>query len=88
MITQYFTFGHSHTHPDTGQSMEDFVIEIEAPTKDMARDAMVEIYGYKWAFQYDEMPASDPKGYYKFSILEIIIITPDGEIVVKHAKQL
>lgn len=42
----YFTFG-------VGQRLAYRVQPIEAESYDLAREAMFEMYGDKWAFQYD-----------------------------------
>ena len=46
-FTFYFTFGQDHP-------LRDFWIEIEALNGEIAREKMVEHFGAKWAFQYEE----------------------------------
>lgn len=48
--TWFFTFGHGHP-------LNKFYIGVIAPTWQEARAAMTEIFGTKWAFQYE---ANDP----------------------------
>lgn len=47
MPTFYFTFGQ-------GQKLKDNYVKIEAPDRRQARDAMVNAYGMRWAFDYSE----------------------------------
>lgn len=46
-MTQYFTFGY-------GTPYRNKYVKMEADTKALCRERMVELYGLKWAFQYDE----------------------------------
>lgn len=53
----YFTFGQAHVHSVGGRTYDkDCVVEIEAEDSDEARTRMVEVFGQKWAFQYDNLP--------------------------------
>jgi hypothetical protein len=48
-----FTFGRGHTHPDTGERLENFFVAIDAETREEARAKMVRSFGLKWAGCYD-----------------------------------
>lgn len=69
METHYFTFGQSHVHPETKESMKDYWIEIVADSVEKARRKMFEMFGNKWGFQYHESQfmryySQFPKGCY------------------------
>ena len=52
----YFTFGSVHTHTIDGVVFDhQCVCEIEAESHQAARDKMFEVFGRKWAFQYDTL---------------------------------
>lgn len=55
MKTSWFTFGWGHAHQLAGYGLvgKDHVMEI---TSENPRQTMVELFGIKWAFQYDEKP--------------------------------
>ena len=68
MKTYYFTFGQSHQHPETGELMKDYWVEIKNKTIDEARKIMFKCYGTKWSMQYDETDFDKsffPKGCYE-----------------------
>ncbi len=70
-IKYYFTFGQSHTHPETGELMKDYWVEISASDCDQAREIMFNNFGKKWSIQYDEtrfIPKYFKKGCY--SVIE------------------
>ena len=50
MVTEYFTFGSAHAHPNG-------YVKITATDWANARQEMIKRYGTKWAFQYDEEKA-------------------------------
>jgi hypothetical protein len=54
MDTHYFTFGRSHQHPETGELLCDYWVEIVASSSQKARDKMFELFGRKWGFHYHE----------------------------------
>lgn len=63
--TAWFTFGWGQTHDYGGRTLDrNTVVKITAPDP---RKRMIELFGNKWAMQYDEQP--DMK-YYK-EIVEI-----------------
>jgi hypothetical protein len=50
----YFTLGQAHTHSYNGITLDkDCVIEIEC---DEPRNKMMELFGAKWGFEYDNEP--------------------------------
>ena len=54
----FFTFVQKHP-------LRDYWIEIHAPDDELARFEMVDLFGRKWAFQYDDAdfkPEYYPKG--------------------------
>lgn len=54
-ITVYFSFGHGHTDPDTGQSLLNHYVTIIGPSHAACREAMfASKYGRAWAFDYIE----------------------------------
>jgi hypothetical protein len=67
MSKHYFTFGQDHAHAVNGFTFDkDVVAVIEAQDSSAARDRMFEVFGPKWAFQYDITPPdmSDfPRGF-------------------------
>jgi hypothetical protein len=70
MITSYFTFGYIHTHTYNGIKLDhDVLIKI---TAENPRQKMHELFGIKWAFQYDKMPdiAYFPKGIFNINTNE------------------
>ena len=65
MKKYYFTFGQTHVHSINGKTFDkDCVVEIEADGSDKARTKMFEVFGPKWAMQYDELPNMEfyPRG--------------------------
>ena len=67
MKTHYFTLGQSHVYRFNGQTLDhDCVIKI---TAENPRDVMVEHFGLKWAFEYDECPEMKyfPRGIYNLT---------------------
>lgn len=54
METFCFTFGQTHTHPETGIPLKDYWVEIAANSLEKARAHMFELFGAKWAFSYHE----------------------------------
>lgn len=68
MQTYYFTFGQQHVHPETGEKMRNYWVEIFAANSEEARITMFNIYGAKWSFQYtqdDFKPEYFPSGCYE-----------------------
>ncbi len=53
-MINYFTFGQHHVHPVTGEKLKDYWIEVHDKTPDEARKMVIEKYGVRWSFQYDE----------------------------------
>lgn len=54
METYYFTFGFQHKHPETGEALRDYWVEVTAPSHDKATDIMNTQFGEVWAHQYHE----------------------------------
>jgi len=54
MKTWYFTFGWGHKHPETGEDMKDYWLEISATTEAEARLIMISIFDLKWGTSYSE----------------------------------
>jgi len=54
MDTHYFTFGQKHVHPETGEQLKDYWIEVCAKSSKKARELMFKLFGNKWGFQYCE----------------------------------
>lgn len=53
MTTNYFTLGQGHTHSFAGRTLDkDDIIKI---TADDPRARMFELFGDKWAMQYDDL---------------------------------
>lgn len=50
-----FTFGYGHTHPETGEPLDDKAIRFEGDYRH-AREQMFSRFGIKWAFQYASAP--------------------------------
>lgn len=50
----YFTFGQSHVHPETGEKMKDYWVEIEAPEVSYAITIMNNTYTRRWSTWYTE----------------------------------
>ena len=64
----YFTFGQIHVHPQTGEEMKNYYIEIGAENEGDAREIMFSQYSDKWAFSYTENnfnPEYFPDGCYE-----------------------
>lgn len=62
MKKSYFTFGQSHVHEIDGFIFDkDIVVEIE---NDNPRAVMFNMFGRKWAMEYDEKPSMEyfPRG--------------------------
>lgn len=53
-MKSYFTFGQAHVHPKTKIALKDYWIEVEAPTRNRARELIHKIFGSKWSMQYSE----------------------------------
>ena len=49
----FFTFGHGHKHPQTGESMTQRFVMVENATFNESRKIMVDAFGDQWHFQYD-----------------------------------
>lgn len=57
MPMSYFTFGQDHAHRVNGFTYDcDVIVAIQADNPAKARDIMIEFFGRKWAFQYDNEP--------------------------------
>lgn len=60
--TSYFTFGYGHTHSCNGQTLDrNIVVRITAQDP---RKRMFELFGNKWAMEYDSLPKMEhyPRG--------------------------
>lgn len=65
MRTSYFTFGQTHVHSVNGKTFDkDCAVKI---TAEEPRDVMVEHFGVKWAFEYDQPPKPEyiPRGIFE-----------------------
>jgi len=63
-MTSYFTFGQTHVHSVNGKTFDkDCVVKITTAAPVEPRDKMVEFFGRKWAFEYDESTPPDMKHY-------------------------
>jgi hypothetical protein len=52
-VTRYFSFGHGHTDPDTGEDLLNKYVTVLAPTAAACQEAMfASRYGKAWAFGY------------------------------------
>jgi len=70
MKKYYFTFGQIHTHRYNGQTLDcDTVVLIEETDTTLARKKMFELFGNKWAFQYNEKP---DMSFYPGGVVKII----------------
>lgn len=54
MITKCFTFGYGQHDPVNNTSQAETYARITAPTEEMCRQVMFQIFGNKWAFEYGE----------------------------------
>lgn len=63
MITQVFTFGYGHSCPFTGRALADHYATVVAADKEQCRALMVQMFGLKWAFQYDSAELARPPDY-------------------------
>ena len=67
----YVTFGQSHRHPDTGEFMKDYWVEMEAIDYEDAREKVDEKFGDYWSrfFSEDDFDEESrsyfPKGKYE-----------------------
>jgi hypothetical protein len=67
-MNYYFTFGQSHTHPQTDEPLKDYWVEVLGVDYGEARALMFQYYGAKWSFQYNEHEFERhwfPKGCYE-----------------------
>lgn len=62
-----FTFGFSHTHPETGERLADKYVVIEGDGN-QSREIMERHFGLKWAMQY---PSEEAAGVQKYGLTEI-----------------
>jgi hypothetical protein len=60
----YFTFGVGHAHPM-------HYVTVAAYSSGQARNAMIEKFGIKWAFQYDTLDDVSKYGYKELKRLEV-----------------
>lgn len=67
MKTFYYTFGFSHEHPTTGESLSRKFIKIEAEDSTIARLKMVSTFGTNWAMEYTEDQFLPQIGKYKLT---------------------
>jgi hypothetical protein len=52
-VTRYFSFGHGHTDPDTGEKLIDKYVTVVAPTAEECRTAMnTSRFGRAWSHEY------------------------------------
>ncbi len=66
MKTSYFTFGQDHAHRLPNITLDkDIVLKITSPDP---RQTMFDLFGRKWAFQYDAPPTMS---YYPRGIVDI-----------------
>jgi len=84
MKTSYFTFGQIHEGWVNGKYFnKNTVVKI---TAEEPRTKMVELFGLKWAFEYDELPA-----YFKEHNAEVIDVSDYSTPIVdpnQHIKDL
>ena len=74
MKTAWFTFGQSHAHALEGITLDkDIVLEIHAENP---RQVMFELFGKKWAHEYDHKP---DMGYFPRGIHVIAKLRDAGE---------
>ena len=67
----YFTFGQAHEHRVNSKTFDKAcVVEIEAPTHEEVRKKMMETFGQKWAFQYNDLE-SVGMDFYKRGIIQL-----------------
>lgn len=73
----YFTFGTNHTHPETGDSMGDYWVEVHAENDNEARTIVISKFGLKWSIQYDPETFEQrwfPKGCYEILKKEFEVV--------------
>ena len=59
-VTRYFSFGHGHVDPKTGEKLLDKYVTVVAPDIDACRSGMLAKYGRKWSMEYTPgNPSSD-----------------------------
>lgn len=56
MPDYFFSFGHGHTHPETGKHLLGYYVRITARDSAEARGEMITRFGIKWSMQYDKQP--------------------------------
>lgn len=54
VITKCYSFGFGHHDPIDGSSQAYTYARVTAPTEDMCRSAMLQVFGNRWAFEYGE----------------------------------
>jgi hypothetical protein len=57
-----FTFGFSHQHPDTGESLANCYVVIEGDVES-SRETMIQHFGQKWAMQYPTLEDAGAERY-------------------------
>lgn len=77
METMFFSFGHGQTCPITGQSLLDHHVRVDAKTAELARAAMVQMFGAAWSFPYSSYEALTSDG--QFPSTEYVHIEFGGD---------
>lgn len=65
MKSYYFSFGQAHAHRVNNITLDkDCIVRIHAKNSEEARQKMFDLFGNKWAMQYDEKPVMSyfPRG--------------------------
>jgi hypothetical protein len=72
-VTRIFTFGHGQTCPMTGKNLLGHHAGITAPTAELCRKAMFQMFEQQWSFEYASLAEATRDG--QFPSLEHIRIT-------------
>ena len=70
----FFTFGQVHVHRYGDVTLDcDSVVQINADDEGAAREKMVECFGMKWGFSYDEERMNESlKKYYPRGVVLVL----------------
>lgn len=65
-----FTFGSSHTHPETGENLSNYYVVIDEPDYERARKRMFNMFGSKWCVQepFDESFVAKTEAYKTYEL--------------------
>lgn len=85
----FIIFGQNHVHPETGEKMKDYYVEVEAPNRAEAYDKTRARFGLRWSLMYEEKQFEAsfyPKGNYDLELVNGLSVDEMFERVLKRER--